>query len=388
MPSRLPERVPFVIVGAGFAGAATAWALSRRGLGPGVVLEQEETYGFHASGRNAAILRLVESDPVIRTLAARSAAQIRQLDAAGPGEALLGIPGGLTLGGADIQEELEEEFEATRTDEALRTEWLTAADARSRFPLLEAVTFDVALFCPTEAIVDIHALLTRYLREAREAGFTLHTRCRVQELLVEAGRVAGVETDRGRVRSNLVVDASGAWAGRIGHSGADLLPLRPLRRHLFVTGPPAGGHRRTPFAWLEDAAFYFRPEGDGLLFSPCDETPMPPGDPPTDPAAADLLAEKLSRHAPAFTDLPVRRSWACLRTFAPDRRPVIGHDAGLPGLVHVSGLGGFGMGTSAAVGELAATLIAGERVDWIDAALVSPERFGAPTTAGRPAAGA
>lgn len=63
----LPDRVAVVVVGAGFAGAATAWALSRSAFGPGLVLEQEESYGFHASGRNAAILRLVESDPVIRT---------------------------------------------------------------------------------------------------------------------------------------------------------------------------------------------------------------------------------------------------------------------------------------------------------------------------------
>jgi D-arginine dehydrogenase len=370
MAAPLPGRVPFVIVGAGFAGAATAWALARRGLGPGVILEQEETYGFHASGRNAAILRLVESDPVIRTLATRSAAHIRQLET--PGAPLLGIPGGLTLGGAGVRHELEAEYEGTRLDPALRTEILTAAAARSRFPLLDAVAFDLAVFCPTEAIVDIHALLTLYLRQARDAGFALHTRCRVREVVVEGGRVTGVETDRGRVMADLVVDASGAWAGTLGRAAA--LPLRPMRRHLFVTGSPAGGHGNSPFAWIEDASFYFRPEGEGLLFSPCDETPMAAGDPPTDPAAADLLAEKLAGHAPAFIDLPVRRSWACLRTFAPDRRPFVGADAGVPGLFHLSGLGGFGMGTSAAVGELAASLIAGERPDWIDERLVSPGR--------------
>ncbi len=92
MPAPLPAHVPVVIVGAGFAGAATARALGLRGLGPGVILEQEETYGVHASGRNAAILRLIESDPVIDLLAARSAAQIRSLDS--PRSPLLGIRAG------------------------------------------------------------------------------------------------------------------------------------------------------------------------------------------------------------------------------------------------------------------------------------------------------
>jgi D-arginine dehydrogenase len=125
---------------------------------------------------------------------------------------------------------------------------------------------------------------------------------------------------------------------------------------------------------LEDAAFYFRPEGDGLLLSPCDETPMPPGVPSTDPAASELLAEKLARHAPPLADLAIRRSWACLRTFAPDRRPFIGPDPELAGLFHVSGLGGFGMTCSAAIGELAADLLTGRDVSWIETAAVDPAR--------------
>jgi D-arginine dehydrogenase len=102
---------------------------------------------------------------------------------------------------------------------------------------------------------------------------------------------------------------------------------------------------------------------------------MPAGDPPTDPAALDLLAEKLSRWAPVLTDLPIRRSWACLRTFSPDRHPIIGPDPELAGLFHVSGLGGFGAGTSAAIGELAATLLVGRTPDWVAASTVAPGRL-------------
>ena len=102
---------------------------------------------------------------------------------------------------------------------------------------------------------------------------------------------------------------------------------------------------------------------------------MPPCLPPTDAAAAELLADKLGRVAPALSDLAIRRQWACLRTFAVDRRPLIGHDPQVPGLFHVSGLGGFGMMCSAAIGELAATLLAGKPVDWIDPAIVAPARL-------------
>ena len=368
---KLPAQTRWVIVGAGFAGAATAWALGRAGLGPGVILERESVYGYHASGRNAALLYLVESDPVILALALRSVAHIRELER---GSApLLRPTGGLTLAGHASGDEFDARQQLFARN-GLETAVLPAGETRRRCPLTAGVDFDLALWCPSEGVVDIHALLSLYLQQARDAGFRLHTNCGVEELRVQAGRVVGVHTTRGDIRADVVIDASGAWAGRLGR-GAAPLPLQPLRRHLFVMGSPASAAPDAPFVWDEESSFYFRPEGDGLLFSPCDETPMSPCDPPTDPAAADLLAEKLGLKAPAFVDLPLRRSWACLRTFAPDRRPVIGADPAVPGLFHVSALGGYGMGASAAVGELAATLLSGGTPDWIDAADVSPGRL-------------
>ncbi len=366
---KLPTTTDVVIIGAGFAGAATAWALAQAGVGAGVILEQEDTYGVHASGRNAALLRLVEEDPIVRALALRSFKHLEAFDR--EGSPVLGRTGGLTL--ADDRSTLEKLRDDLRESGPSVTV-VEADEARARFPFLQAIRFTAALWCPAEAVVDIHELLTRYVRLAREGGFRLFTRTRVEDLIVEAGRVRGVVTDRGEVRADIVVDACGAWAGRLGR-GPQPLPLRPLRRHLFVSGPSEFARGPMPYAWVEEAAFYLRAEGDGFLLSPCDETEVPPGLPSTDPAAAELLAEKLERTAPRLSTLAIRRAWACLRTFAPDRRPAIGADIDLPGLYHVSGLGGFGMTTSAAVGELAAAIIRGRPVDWIDPDAVAPSRL-------------
>jgi len=371
MSSPLPSATRWAIVGAGFAGAATAWALARRGLGPGLILEQEATWGAHASGKNAALAKIAEGDELICRLAMRSLRTLQAFDG-GTGE-LVRSTGGLTLAHAELAQELEAQRDTLRRG-GLPGVMMTSAEVGASFPPLAGLDFDVGLWCPVEGVVDVHALLTRYLQEAKSSGFRLHTSTAVRDLLVEGGRVVGVATDRGDVRAELVVDASGAWAGRLGR-GASPLPFRALRRHLFVSDRIGADLTRLPFTWVEDAGFYFRPEGDGLLLSPCDETPSEPCSPSTDLAAAELLAEKLARHAPAFADLAIRRAWACLRTFAPDRRPAIGFDAERPGLFHVAALGGFGMTTSAAVGELAAALIAGSVVDWIDADDVAPGRL-------------
>ncbi|MPZ19505.1 MAG: FAD-dependent oxidoreductase [Luteitalea sp.] len=214
-----------------------------------------------------------------------------------------------------------------------------------------------------------------YLRFARDRGFRLCTGCAVDELLVEGGRVTGVRVGARTIRADAVIDATGAWAGRLRPASVPL-PLQPFRRHLFVSGPLANPWpREAPFVWVWRDELYARREGDALLLSPCDETAHPPGCPPADPTAAELLAVTLARHAPGLGHLTLRRSWACLRTFAPDRRPVVGPDPTLTGLYHVAALGGFGVTTSAAIAEVAVLAMAGKPADWLDLAEVSPARL-------------
>lgn len=371
--NKMPLQTRWVIVGAGFAGAATAWALARAGLGPGVILEQEPSFGVHASGRNAALVKLSESDPVIRALAKRGLSGIRSLES--PGAPLLKRTGGLAVASSESSVHELEQLQHALATEGVLSRLLPFERARRELPFLELLDFKSALWCADEGVADIHALLVRYLEAARDGGFRLRTNTRVEELIVEGGRAVGLRTEANEeIRADVIVDASGAWAGRLGRPSAPLA-LTAMRRHLFVSTAVDFVRSDLPFTWLEDAALYFRPEGDGLLLSPCDETPMAAGLPPTDPAAAELLAEKLARAAPRLGDLAIRRSWACLRTFTPDRRPLIGYDPDVPGLFHVSGLGGFGMMCSAAVGELAAPLLCGQSVDWIDAAAVTPARL-------------
>ena len=119
---------------------------------------------------------------------------------------------------------------------------------------------------------------------------------------------------------------------------------------------------------------YFRPEADGLLLCACDQEELPPGDPPVNGSVQELLAEKIERHMPALSEVNIGRSWAGFRTLTPDGRFVIGWDEHIESLFWVAGLGGHGMTTSSAVGELAAELLIGGRGKRSEA--FTPERFG------------
>jgi glycine/D-amino acid oxidase-like deaminating enzyme len=157
-------------------------------------------------------------------------------------------------------------------------------------------------------------------------------------------------------------------------SGVQSVPLRPRRRHIFVTKPLDWVPPDWPFIWDISSEVYFRPEEGGLLFSPCDEGE--PGDrdsDASDPVARDALSGKLERQFPGLRDLPVARSWSGLRTLTPDGRFVLGPDPAIDGFFWVAGLGGHGVTCSHALGELAAELVLHPEKDSINPH--SPSRF-------------
>jgi hypothetical protein len=239
---RTESEMNVVIIGAGFAGAATAYALTRLGAGSGVILERESAVGVHASGRNAGLLKVSEDDAVIRTLAVRTAAHLSTIET---GESdLVHRTGGLTLVPAEAAAGLRH-LADDLSSAGVACDVLDAAAARDRFPLLRHLahdTFDAALWCPAEGVVDVHALLTHYLRVARAGGFTVRTNCGVDELVRDGERVVGVMTPEGVIRADVVIDATGAWAGRLGR-GEHRLPLPAS-----ATAPVRVGPRRRRLA--------------------------------------------------------------------------------------------------------------------------------------------
>jgi len=229
---------------------------------------------------------------------------------------------------------------------------------------------------PEERVVDPWAVLQVLLATAKDRGATVR-RGAVDRILVGDDGVRGVEVEGERVDAGAVVLAAGAWSEPLGRTAGVARPLVPLRRTLLLTEPCPHAVADHPWCWIDDEGVYARPEGGGWLVSGCDEAVDRPLGPesrgPVDAFPRALALDKLERW---FPRLPrqVRTGWSGLRTFAPDRRPVLGADPAVPGLWWAAGLGGFGVSCGLAAGEAVAAWMNGRTVPFLRPRGVSPGR--------------
>jgi D-arginine dehydrogenase len=180
----------------------------------------------------------------------------------------------------------------------------------------------------------------------------------------------------------LIVNAAGAWADLLA-SQAGLAPLRltPLRRTaILIDGPDGTETRSWPFTKTVIDDFYMLPEGGKLIASPVDEIAAEPCDAQPEELDVAVAAAKVEE----YTTLTVRRiahSWAGLRTFAPDRTPVVGPDPREPSFFWLAGQGGFGLQTAPAMAAAAASLLLDRQwpqalaAEGVHAHGLSPERL-------------
>jgi D-arginine dehydrogenase len=147
------------------------------------------------------------------------------------------------------------------------------------------------------------------------------------------------------------VNAAGGWADVVAaRAGVNPLGLVALRRTAAIV-PSPDDVATWPLVMDIAGRYYCEPETGGLLISPADETPLDPCDAQPDELDVALALERV-RDASGLPLRSVRRAWAGLRTFAPDRVPVLGEDPAAPGFWWLAGQGGAGIKTAPAMAQL------------------------------------
>ncbi len=361
------------IIGAGIGGASLAYFVARHGGGSVVLIEAEDSPGYHTTGRSAAFWEPTYGGAGVVPLSAASRAFF---DAPPPGfaERPLLTPRGALHVAAPGDDSALAALAADFAGFGVATVPLDAA-AMASFPIIGGGWERAGLLERDCHDIDVASLHAGFLAGARRAGAVLMTDARVTGMTRDKGRWH-VATANGAVTARVVVNAAGAWGDTVADlAGASPLGLAPLRRTMVVLDIDPPPPPDLPVVFDAGGSFYFKPDAGRLWLSPHDEI----ADVARDAAPEELdIAVAIDRFERATTARVrrVERSWAGLRTFSPDRNPVFGFDAVVPDFFWCVGQGGFGIQTAPAAGDLAARLLLGLDAGPVDSDLYSPARFG------------
>lgn len=365
-----------LIVGGGIAGASAAAELARTHRV--VVLEAEAAAGYHSTGRSAAVFSESYGNRAVRALTRASRDFFREPPAQFSPYPLLKRRSWLHVASLSQASALES-FLAVE-DVASRVRRISAEEALALSPLLKPETAAAGGAYEAEAAdIDVDALHQGYLRLLRQRAGAMVTHAQVTALARSGGKWR-LESTAGTFEAEIVINAAGAWADALAAlAGIEPMRIQACRRTAVLVelaGEPIS--EAWPLTIDIEEAYYFKPDAGLLLISPADETPVEACDVQPEELDVAIAIDRVEK-ATRVSIARVRRKWAGLRSFAPDRSPVIGFDEAAPGFFWLAGQGGYGIQTAPAAAALAAALVREEpgppELGRFDPAEVSPARF-------------
>ena len=379
-------KVDVAVIGAGALGLSTALHCALRGHSVAVV--DRMTAGSQASGRAAGLFKSVQADEPRTWLARRS------IEKATSFEDWAGVPLATQRAGSFLIARTPAHQALLRAELAQSRRWGVELREATIAELAEHASYyrpggtELAVWCPEDAYIEEPLDLIRaYASACQRHGVQILESEAAIDVLVPAGRVAGLETSERRIEAGAIVDAAGAWVRQVGELGGAEVAVAPVRHQLLITEPASEIRGTDPIVRVIDAASYLRPARDGLMFGVFEADPLPidprhqPPSFTTDDVPLDLgllhkVAGQISAEAPLAGQAPVADHRGGLFTMSPDGRFLIGPVPDVPGLWVASGCNGSGFSSSPAIGEVLATWIVDGEPPAGGFASFSPARFG------------
>ena len=366
-----------VIIGGGVNGASIAFNLARLGVRCVTLLERRHL-GAGASGKSGSLVRMHYTNEAESRLAWESLRVFRDFAAEVGGDCGFEAPGFVQIVDPAHAEALRANV-AMQRRLGIDTRLVSREELTEISPDLRVDDVGAAAYEPGSGFADPNATTFAFAAAARRLGATIETDCEVLRILTEGGRVAGVETSRGRVAAPVVVAVPGAWAGRL-LDPLDLdFGLTPYRIQVSIFRWPDGFTRRHPAVIDSTRSAWIRPEGNGCTLIGV-ELGAGHADPDkydegVDEAYVALCREALATRFPAFERSTMRGGWAGMIMMSPDGRPIIDQIPSVPGLFVMLGDSGTSFKTSPAIGRCVAEWIVKGKPETADLSRFRSTRF-------------
>ncbi len=375
--SDLPTSASVVVIGGGVMGASTAYHLAKRGCRDVLLLEKQELFGMGATGRCAGGIRCQFSTAINIQLSLLSLPMLDRF------EDEIGQNIGLRRDGYLFLLTNERDVEAFRHNVALQhrlgvqTEWLSGDDVRRRAPQLAAQDVLAGAYNAQDGLADPNSVVMGYIGAARRLGVRALTACGITAIETAGAKVVGVQTERGRVACEVVVNAAGPWAAPISATIGVDLPITPLRRQIMTTTPLPQLAADFPFVLDFAQSLYFHREGEGILTGQSNPHQQPGFDESVDLAWEMAHMEAAVARLPLLAQAGRLSHWAGLYEETPDAHPILGGVAEVDGYYIVAGFSGHGFMHGPGAGLLLSEIILDGKAGSLDVSSLGYSRFAA-----------
>jgi glycine cleavage system aminomethyltransferase T/glycine/D-amino acid oxidase-like deaminating enzyme len=380
----VPERARAVVVGGGVIGCSVLYHLAKLGWTDSVLVEQYQlTHG--STWHSAGLVGQLRSSLSLTKLMQYSVglyAELKELTGNDPGWHQLG---GLRLASSEARlEEIRRQASWAKTF-GLPMEIVSPQEAQELFPPMSTDGVVAAAFIPGDGYLDPSQLTFSLADAARRLGAQIEVRTTVTAIETRDGRVVAVETDKGRIECEVVVDAAGMYAPELARLVGVDLPIIPFGHQYLITEPFAPPLEPLPTLRDPDNLIYFRTEVGGLVMGGYERKPAPwalDGIPagfeaqllPEEWDRMEELFTNAIRRVPAMETAEVKMFFNGPEAFTPDADFLLG-ETDVPGFWVATGGCAHGLAGAGGIGKVMGEWIVDGRPEW-DVWPLDVRRFG------------
>jgi glycine/D-amino acid oxidase-like deaminating enzyme len=362
------EMADVVVIGGGVTGCSIAWHLTRGGARVRLVERSDIAAG--SSGASPGIVRQYYADRALCRLAADGLDAYRHWREIVGGECGYRRTGFVTAV-ATADEHAARAHVASLQAMGVALEWMSAETLQRRYPDLSTEDLAGAVYEPDAGYCDARSTALTWARSARSSGAGIDLGRTVQRIRLHAGRVTGVETDRGPIDCEVVVNAAGPWAAMLAAECGAALPITASRQSVAMMRIAEEEGNHLPGYSDRCAGFYLRPDAPGYYIigslRPEDSGPTNPNNVGLSMTYAQTLGYRgrAARRFARLTNAMPSGSRVSFFDDTPDGNPLFGPDPRVQGMFVAAGLSGHGFKFAPVFGQAA--------TQWLSSGRLRPE---------------
>ncbi len=380
----LPKHAQAVIIGGGVGGCSIAYHLTLMGWKDVILLERHElTSG--STWHSAGLVGQMRSDANLTRMMHYSTDLYRRLkDETGQDTSWREVGGIRLASSAERMQEIKRLVGMARSF-GVDMELISPREAHDKFPLISLDGVVGAAYTPDDGVIDPTGLTNALALGAKNRGARIFTNTNVEKINLKDGRVDEVVTDKGTIKTEVVVNAAGQWGREVGKLVGLHLPVVPMAHLYIMTKPIEGVRHDFPTLRDPDLLVYWREEVGGLVTGGYERQPAPfglkgiPRDfkyqllPPDWDRFAPLMENSIKR-VPAVETAEVIKLLNGPEGFTPDGEFLLGPTS-VKGFWVACAFCAHGLAGAGGIGKTLAEWIIGGHPEW-DVWRLDVRRFG------------